>query len=64
MLSQQEIYSFEDRDGVESSFITYSISEAREFAARNRLRLIAHMYEWIDSELIEDYTGNAEDYQP
>jgi hypothetical protein len=52
-----EVYSFERAEGEPfGSFTTQDITEAQEYARTNGLRIIANVYEWSDSELIEDYT--------
>jgi hypothetical protein len=55
-MNSVEIYSFEDRDGVESTFTTRVIAEAKRFARENNLKLIANVFEFADSELVEDNT--------
>jgi len=56
-----EVYTFEDADGdAFGSWTTQDISEARHYAIRHRLRIIANVYEWTDSELVEDYTEKDE----
>jgi hypothetical protein len=52
-----EVYTFEDKDGAEQGYVTQDIEEARRYARRYQLRLIANEYEWSDSELVEDHTG-------
>jgi hypothetical protein len=51
-----EVYTFEEYDGSPTGFQTTDISEARKYARDNKLRLIANIYEFSDSELIEDNT--------
>lgn len=52
-----EVYGFESDTGVELSYRTLNITEARRFAQNCKLRLIAYTFEYADSELVEDYTG-------
>jgi len=57
-----EIYRFQNADGIELDRTLYTIREARDFAKSHRLQIIAHTFEWADSEMIEDYTPvEAED---
>jgi hypothetical protein len=51
-----ERYTFEDSEGREDGYSTMDMGEARDYARAGRLRLIAHVYEWADSEVVEDYT--------
>ncbi len=55
-----EMYSFEDSHGVEQSFTTRDIEEAKTYARKYKLRLIANIYEWSETELVEDHTGGDE----
>ena len=56
-MSTIEQYTFEDANGHEyGSFTTFNITEAREYAQANKVRLVANTYEFSDSELVEDYT--------
>lgn len=56
-----EVYGFENAAGeATESFTTQDISEAREYARKNRLRVIAYEYEYADSSLVEDYTEPGE----
>lgn len=50
------VYSFEDRDGPSGSYTTQDYREAKEFARKNNLRVIANEYEWVDSEMVDDFT--------
>lgn len=56
-----ELYSFEDADGTEQGFTTRDIREAREFAQKHGYRIIANIFEFSDSEMIEDYAGEEEE---
>lgn len=52
-----EVYTFEDRDGNEfGTFTTRDIREAKEYARKYGLRIVARIFEYVDSELVEDYT--------
>ena len=51
-----ERYLFEDAEGIEQGFATFDADEARHYAQQNNLRVIAHTYEWSDSEVVWDYT--------
>lgn len=56
-----EVYAFEDADGNADTYTTQDIDEAREYAKKNRRRLIARTFEYSDSEMIEDYTEEEAD---
>ena len=51
-----EIFSFEDKDGNESGFTTFDAGEAMQYAEKNKLKCIANVFEFSDSELVEDFT--------
>lgn len=51
-----EIYSFEAKDGSRQDFTTMDPDEARRFASDNHLIWIANIFEFADSELVEDYS--------
>jgi hypothetical protein len=55
------LYTFEEKDGTESSFSTQNFEEASTFAQKYRMKLIDNTYEFEDSELVEDYTLTDED---
>lgn len=57
-MSQVEVYSFENSDDEpdSSAYTTTDVDEAKAHAYRHGLKLIANIYEWSDSELVEDYT--------
>jgi hypothetical protein len=60
-LSDIEVYAFEDRDGNESgSFTTTDIDAAKKHAREHGLRLMARIYKYADSEMVEDNTVPAE----
>lgn len=60
MVDTIEVYAFEDADGHEfGGFTTTDVAEAREYAMRHGLRIIALVYEFEDSAVIEDYTECA-----
>jgi len=51
------LYGFEDASGAEDTYTTFDYNEATVRARKYNLRLIAHEYQWEDSEVIADYTG-------
>lgn len=52
-----EVYAFEDREGNSvSDFTTMDPREAKEFAMENKCCWIARIFEFSDSELVEDFT--------
>lgn len=51
-----DVYCFEDECGEPDTFMTLNINEAREYAKKHGLRLMAREFEYSDSETIEDYT--------
>lgn len=51
-----EMYTFEDADGHTVEFTTRDIEEAKRYARENKLKLIAQIFEWSESELVEDNT--------
>ena len=53
---QVEVYVFEDAAGCESGWTTQDPVEAREYAEKYRLKCIARIFEYSDSELVEDFT--------
>lgn len=51
-----ELYTFETADGEPAgTFSTQSAREAQEYASRHGYRVIAHRYEHVDSELVEQW---------
>lgn len=58
-MSELEVYSFEDVDGVEQTYITPDPTEAKAYARKYALKMIANVYEFVDSEVVEDNTGGA-----
>ncbi len=53
-----EVYSVEDRYGnAVGSSTTRALGKAKEFVRKYRLRLIAPIFEFADTELVEDNTG-------
>jgi hypothetical protein len=53
-----EVYAFEDKDGNEDgTFTTRDIEEAKRHARKDRLRMMARVFEYTDSELVEDNSG-------
>ena len=58
-MCDHEIYTFEDEDGDEELFNTMDIHEAREYAQKHDLKIIANTYACVDSMVIDDFTPNA-----
>ena len=56
-----EVYGFEDTSGQQCGFTTYDIDEARQHAEEHGLKVIAYIYEFSDSELVNDYTKQEEE---
>ena len=52
-----EVYSFEDKEGLDQGFTTQDPEEAKEHAQKYSLKWIANIFEFADSELVEDYTS-------
>jgi hypothetical protein len=51
-----EVYTFKDSNGNSTdSFTTQNIYEARQYAQANQYAIVALIFEYADSELIEDY---------
>jgi hypothetical protein len=51
-----EVFCFEDADGnAVDYFTTRDIEEARRYAIANGYAIIARIFEYADSELVEDY---------
>lgn len=60
MTSTYTRYIVEDADGNEAVFSAFEQAEyqsARDLAESIKGRVIAHEYEWSDSELVDDFTG-------
>lgn len=55
MSSTIEVYTFEDADGKFGTFRTTDYREALRYAQTYNLAIVAHQYEWVDSNLVEDY---------
>ena len=53
------LYGFEDAEGNPQTFTTFNASEAREYAQKYGLRWIVNIYEWQDSDLVEDFTSRV-----
>lgn len=57
-----EVYTFEDETGESvTDWTTSDIEEARRFARANFCRIIARIFEYRDSELVEDYSEQDEE---
>jgi len=54
------VYAFASRDECLDSYTTTDPVEARQRAEQYGLRVIAHEFEWADSELVWDFTGKEE----
>lgn len=56
------LYTYQDAQGeeVDVSFVTVDLGQARDHAARRRLRLIETWLLERDSSMIEDYTAEDE----
>ena len=54
-----EVYTLEDKDGhpVCDGWSTQDKDEARQAAQDHKACLIANIYTFSDSELVDDYTG-------
>jgi hypothetical protein len=51
------VYAFEDGDGQEfGTFTTQDYPEAKSYAIRNGLRVVARNFEYSDTEYLDDYT--------
>lgn len=57
-----ELYVFEGAtgDGLET-FTTLDADEARNYAQKYSLKWLAQIYEYSDTELVEDFTDNPEE---
>lgn len=56
-MSQIEVYAFENADGESATdWTTQDIDEAKTYAREHKFKLIARIYEYADSELVEDNT--------
>ena len=53
-----EVYTFEDANGdpFNETWSTQDIEEARRYAKEHQLKIIARIYEYADSEVVEDHT--------
>lgn len=55
-MSEIEVYTFEDGDDEPvGDCPIYVYSEAKAYARKHGLAVIANTYEWTDSELVDDY---------
>lgn len=66
MALEVTVYTVEARKRDETpypacDFYTFDYEEAKVYAQRERLIVIANEYEWADSEPLDDYTGGGED---
>jgi hypothetical protein len=51
-----EVYTFEDEHGKQDTFMTFDAHEAREYARKYSLKWLANAYQWVESEVVQDYT--------
>jgi hypothetical protein len=51
-----EVYTFEDEHGTQDTFMTFDAGEAREYARKYSLKWLANAYQWVESEVVQDYT--------
>jgi hypothetical protein len=56
MAGEIEQYVFEDADGQESTWTTFCPTKAKDYAREHGLKCIAVTYEFVDSELVWDFT--------
>lgn len=64
MAQTMSLYSFEDNQGnEEGTYTTTNFLEAKEYARRNKARIIEHVYEWSESVPVDrcDFTEPDED---
>ena len=59
-MSDMEVHAFEDAAGAPHAFTTTDAAEAREYAQRNGLRWLAHGYEFVGTDLVQDFTDPEE----
>ena len=58
-----EVYVFEDKEGNSvCDWTTQDIEEARQFAREEKCRIIARIFEFSDSELVESYINGDDIY--
>ena len=55
------VYTFEDTEGAESTFITQNAAEAREHAREYDLLCYANEFEFADRELAWDFRKTSEE---
>jgi len=55
------VYTFETADGAPMAYSMTDAAEAREHGRKFNLRVIANEYEFADSEVAWDYTGETSD---
>lgn len=60
-----EVYTFIDNDdNVFGTFETQNVEEAKDYASRNLLAIVAEEYEYSDSSLVHDYRVMREPEEP
>lgn len=55
------VYSFENADGEFGSWTTQEYAEAKDYARKYGLLVVANTYEFSERELLEDYRPSADD---
>ncbi len=60
-MSTVQLYGFEDAEGNEDSFTTFSAIEAKAYAEEHRLKWISFEYVYSDHEVVMDFTPQEED---
>ena len=61
MSYEPQVYTFVDENGDADEFDTMDYAEAKEYAAKYKLGLIANTYVWEDSELTDDFRDSKPD---
>ena len=54
-MSDIELYVFEDAEGDIDTFTTFDADEARNYALRYQRRWVAQIFEYADSQVVEDF---------
>ena len=57
---EMELYVFEDEAGVLDTFTTTNADEARMYARENKRLWLCQVYEYADTEIVEDYREEGE----
>jgi hypothetical protein len=53
------IYTTEDANGGGDDFQSYDYEEAKSYARKYERRVIANTFEFSDSEMVDDFTGET-----